>query len=154
LPTQHLATKSRHFQRWSKTAMPTVTAWNKPRPKLTLSKHGLLKFCLMKNFPEFLNLEYPVILGCHLCRLVDSYRPFERTKCLHLQGQAVQELVPSGFNSSLLPAVWSTTFLPAVYVRLLRHYRVTCVPFLNASFGMHHELPFLSTSFFKQFECC
>ena len=85
--------------------MPTVTAWNKPRPKLTLSKHGLLKFCLMKNFPEFLNLEYPVILGCHLCRLVDSYRPFERTKCLHLQGQAVQELVPSGFNSSLLPAV-------------------------------------------------
>jgi len=51
LPTQHLATKSRYLRRWSKTALPTVTAWNKPRPKLTLSKHGLLRFLPYEKLP-------------------------------------------------------------------------------------------------------
>lgn len=56
LPTQHLATKSRYFQWWSKTALPTVTAKNEPRPKLTLSKHGVLKFLPYEKFPRISEL--------------------------------------------------------------------------------------------------
>ena len=148
LPTQHLATKSRYFQRWLKTALPTVTACNKPRSELSLNMDSW-NFCLLKNFPEFLNLEYPLLLGCHLCRLVDSNRPFGRVRCLHLQGQEVRELVPYGLYSSIFPAVWSPTFLPTVCVRLFRHYKVTCVPFWMLRLVLYHELPFLSILFFK-----
>jgi len=61
----------------------------------------------MKKFPEFVNFKYPVLLGRHMCSLVDSYRPFGIVKCLHLQVQAVQELFSSELNSSLFPAVLS-----------------------------------------------
>ena len=134
LPTQHLATKSRFFN-------------DDRRQHCRLWRHGInlglnllplnmdsWNFCLMKNLPEFLNLENPILLGRYLCRLVDSYGPFGRANCLHLQAQAVQELVPSGLNSRQFPAVWSPTFLPAV-CSTLSALQSNTRPLLNASLG-------------------
>jgi hypothetical protein len=65
LPTQHSETKYRSFQRWSKIALSTVTAWNNLGLHLLPLNIDSWIFFLIKNLPEFLNLEHPIFLGRH-----------------------------------------------------------------------------------------